>query len=194
MLAASVCFGLRSLVLKYVTAGGMQIDAMSVTIVYLLADGVIGIVWIIVVAVSSTELNEFTGHTYALGLVAGLITAAGIFSLNLAITVGATGPAFALAYTFPVLQAILTLGLLAQVPGGLEWAGLFLAVIGAITLSIGDEYVVKPIRKAMNERKYRKEMEQNLYMILEEDEAREQERARAQESGGSAEDDMRQNI
>ena len=51
-----------------------------------------------------------------------------------------------------------------------------------------------PCIRDIYERKYRKEMEQNLYMILEEDEAREHERARAQESGGSAEDDMRQNI
>ena len=104
ILGASICFGLRALLLKFVTGGSLEIDSMSATIVYLLADGVVGLLWFIVVAMTSEpELADFTGQTVALGIMAGLLIAAGIFSLNLALTVGATGPAYALAYSFPIL-------------------------------------------------------------------------------------------
>lgn len=58
---------------------------------------------------------------------------------------GLAGPAVAMANLSSVIQAFLDWGFLAQIPNTLEILGLVVAVLGAILMSIADDYIMKPL-------------------------------------------------
>ena len=58
---------------------------------------------------------------------------------------GLAGPAVAMANLSSVIQALLDWGFLSQIPTLFETLGLVIAIVGAILMAIGDDYIIKPM-------------------------------------------------
>ena len=145
-IGACACFGIRSCTLKYM-AIKLGVDGVSASAVFLMVDGVIGGVIGIVLAIAGKGYAAFPVSTIILGICSGLLAGTGVLCINIAVSTGVAGPAFAIANLCAVIQALGDWGFLGQVPASVEWGGLIVSVFGGIIMSIGDDYVLPYIFK-----------------------------------------------
>lgn len=104
-LGACACFGIRSCTLKYL-AIKEQIDGVSASAVFLLVDGTFGGAIGIILAIFGLGYATFpTAHIF-IGILSGLLAGTGVLCLNIAVSTGVAGPAFAIANLCAVLQAL----------------------------------------------------------------------------------------
>lgn len=90
------CFGTRSLILKYI-AIFHGIDGISASAVFLFVDGFIGGTVGIVLAANGLVYATFTGLHIFFGICSGLFAGVGVLCINIAVSTGVAGPAFAIA-------------------------------------------------------------------------------------------------
>jgi drug/metabolite transporter (DMT)-like permease len=134
---ACVCFGIRSIILKYI-AIFYAIDGVSASAVFLLVDGLIGGTTGVVLAMNGMAYANFpTAHIFY-GVCSGIFAGVGVLCINIAVSTGVAGPAFAIANLCSVIQALGDWGFLGQIPVAIEWIGLTVSVLGGIIMSIGD--------------------------------------------------------
>lgn len=123
----------------------LGIDGISASSIFLMTDGIIGgVVGLIITLLGGGYANFSAGHV-VLGLVSGTLAGTGVLSMNIAIMEGLAGPAFAIGNLSSVIQALLDWGFLGQAPTLLPSLGLIIGVLGAIVMSIGDDFVIKPL-------------------------------------------------
>ena len=107
-----------------------------------MVDGVLGGVIGIALTLNGGGYANFSTEHIILGILSGLIAGTGVLCINIAVSTGVAGPAFAIANLCSVIQALADWGILAQIPVLVEWIGLIISVLGAFFMSIGDEYVL----------------------------------------------------
>lgn len=118
------------------------IDGVSASTIFLMCDGVAGGVIGIILTVTGGGYSHFIAGHIVLGIISGAVAGIGVICLNISISTGIAGPAFAIANVCSVIQAFADWGFLGQEPTSLEWLGLVLALLGATIMSIGDDYLV----------------------------------------------------
>lgn len=143
-IVATVCFGLRGLLLKYMGIK-MQIDGVSASSIFLMTDGLVGGIVGLVITIIGGGYSSFPPLYILLGIVSGTLAGTGVLCLNIALMDGLAGPAVAMANLSSVIQALLDWGFLGQTPSLFEVLGLIVAVVGAIIMAIGDDYFIKPL-------------------------------------------------
>ena len=139
-----MCFGTRSLTLKwlYLSQG---IDGISASAVFLYVDGTLGGIAGIVLAILGLGYATFPPLHILYGVISRCLAGLGVLFINIAVSTGVAGPAFAIANLCSVLQALGDWGFLGQIPVVVEWIGLVISVVGGIIMSIGDDYVIAKI-------------------------------------------------
>jgi len=140
-IGSCICFGTRSLILKFI-AIRYDIDGISASAVFLFVDGFIGGASGIILALNGYIYATFPGMHILYGICSGLFAGIGVLCINIAVSTGVAGPAFAIANLCSVLQAFGDWGFLGQTPDNLEWLGLAVSVCGGIIMSIGDDYIL----------------------------------------------------
>ncbi|CAI2368849.1 unnamed protein product [Moneuplotes crassus] len=141
---ATVCFGTRGLILKYMFLQ-KGIDGISASSVFLITDGLIGGITGLVITLNGGAYAAFQPLYIVLGIVSGCLAGTGVLCLNISIMEGLAGPAVAMSNLSSVIQALLDWGFLGQVPSMNETLGLIIAVAGAIVMAVGDNYIIKPL-------------------------------------------------
>ena len=121
------------------------IDGVSASSVFLMTDGLTGGIIGLIISLLGGGYSAFPVSYIILGLVSGTLAGTGVLCLNVALMEGLAGPAVAMANLSSVIQTFLDWGFLGQVPSLLEGLGLIIAVLGAIIMAIGDDYVLKPL-------------------------------------------------
>lgn len=149
-----ICFGIRSLILKYI-AIFYKIDGISASAVFLFVDGFIGGTIGIVLAANGLVYATFPGTHILFGICSGLFAGVGVLCINIAVSTGVAGPAFAIANLCSVIQAFGDWGFLGQTPAHIEWLGLAVSVFGGVLMSIGDDYLVSLICGKKNQKTQR---------------------------------------
>jgi drug/metabolite transporter (DMT)-like permease len=143
-IVATICFGVRGLILKYMGIK-LGIDGISASSIFLMTDGLIGGIVGLLITLGGGGYASFPVSYIILGLVSGCLAGTGVLCLNISIMDGLAGPAVAMANLSAVIQALLDWGFLGQQPSLFETLGLIVAIIGAIVMAIGDDYIIKPI-------------------------------------------------
>lgn len=141
---ASACFGVRGLILKYMGIK-LGIDGISASSIFLMTDGLVGGTIGLIITLNGGGYADFPVLYIVLGLISGCLAGTGVLCLNVAIMEGLAGPAVAMANLSSVIQALLDWGFLNQVPSLFETLGLSIAILGAIVMAIGDDYIIKPL-------------------------------------------------
>ena len=145
-IGACACFGIRSCTLKYM-AIKLGVDGVSASAFFLMVDGLLGGIIGISLAIAGKGYAAFPLSNILLGICSGILAGTGVLCINIAVSTGVAGPAFAIANLCAVIQALGDWGFLGQVPATFEWAGLIVSVFGGIIMSIGDDYVMPVIWK-----------------------------------------------
>jgi len=138
-IGACCCFGIRSCTLKYM-AIKCGVDGVSASAVFLMVDGLLGGIIGISLALTGRGYANFPASNILLGICSGILAGTGVLSINIAVSTGVAGPAFAIANLAAVIQALGDWGFLGQAPASVEWGGLIVSVFGGIIMSIGDDY------------------------------------------------------
>lgn len=127
------------------------IDGISASAVFLYVDGTLGGLVGIILAICGLGYANFPSLHILYGIISGCLAGCGVLCINIAVSTGVAGPAFAIANLCSVLQALGDWGFLGQTPVVLEWVGLVISVIGGIVMSIGDDYVLAKCFPAKSE-------------------------------------------
>lgn len=143
-IGATACFGFRSLLLKYM-AIKEGIDGVSASAFFLMVDGSLGGAIGVILAICGGGYANFRPAWIVQGICSGLLAGTGVLCINIAVSTGVAGPAFAIANLCSVIQAFGDWGFLGQVPVPVEWVGLAISVIGGIIMSVGDQYIIQPL-------------------------------------------------
>lgn len=93
---ATVCFGTRGLILKYMGLR-LNIDGISASSIFLMTDGLIGGIVGLIITLNGGGYAAFPTLYIILGLISGCLAGTGVLCLNIAIMEGLAGPAVAMA-------------------------------------------------------------------------------------------------
>lgn len=102
IIGSCVCFGSRSLILKYL-AIRYHVDGISASAVFLFVDGFIGGLTGIILALNGLVYATFPAMHILYGICSGLFAGIGVLCINIAVSTGVSGPAFAIANLCSVL-------------------------------------------------------------------------------------------
>jgi len=143
-ISASICFAARTLVVKGLSFRG--VDNLSSTIAALLFDGILGSS-IGIIYLMNDSLFIMNGYQILLCFIAGALSATGINFLNLAVTVGHAGSAFAMSnivnYAFILIDWLFND---IVEPMG-QILGMLMILMGLIFVSVGDMNLIGCVRK-----------------------------------------------
>jgi len=101
-LLSCACFGVRSLTLKYISML-YSIDGISASAVFLMVDGLLGGIIGIVLSLSGGGYANWRPANILVGICSGLLAGTGVLCINIAVSTGVAGPAFAIANLCSVL-------------------------------------------------------------------------------------------
>jgi len=90
--------------LKYI-AIFYSIDGVSASAVFLFVDGFVGGVAGVILTLNGMAYAGFSGLHIFFGVCSGLLAGTGVLCINIAVSTGVAGPAFAIANLCSVLQA-----------------------------------------------------------------------------------------
>mmetsp|Transcript_1400 Transcript_1400/g.1236 ORF Transcript_1400/g.1236 Transcript_1400/m.1236 type:complete len:374 (+) Transcript_1400:41-1162(+) len=131
-IGSSLGFGIRSIFIKYYASKGYNVYNFAMQSLFV--DGLIGSVYLLVQYMTT---DVVTSEIILPGILSGLIAGFGTFLINYSISVGIAGPASAMANLAAVFQTIMDYFILGQVLNLLQIFGLFVGLIGALTLAVG---------------------------------------------------------
>ncbi len=135
-LATMVLFGVTNFLLKY--AGHRGSDSVTTTAVLWLSAGVCGLVAIVVSLAIYGHLPGMQELRLVLwAIVAGITLSFGMLFLKLAVTRGPGGPAAAITGSNSILVAVFEFLVFSHVPPAQKLAGMGIAILGIIILSLG---------------------------------------------------------
>ena len=95
-IGATACFGFRSLLLKYM-AIKEGVDGVSASAFFLMVDGSLGGAIGIILAICGGGYSNFSAAWIVQGICSGLLAGTGVLCINIAVSTGVAGPAFAIA-------------------------------------------------------------------------------------------------
>jgi drug/metabolite transporter (DMT)-like permease len=114
-IGAAICFGTRSLILKYMGIV-LGIDGISASVMFLGVDGFTGGLIGVIATSTGGGFADLPREIILIGILSGIFAGIGVFNLNVAISIGSPGPAFAIANTVCVFQSMADWVFQGQVP------------------------------------------------------------------------------